>query len=222
MAAPPPAPAGRGGGGRPPPPPPPPCPPPPGRGRGPPPPRVGRAEAEAGARLHLRLPDARTVEEGAVGGGDVLEAPAAILRIQAAVEGGDVPVLEDHFVAGIGADPHRLRQRQVAPGPREPEPLHRLGETWKLGGDSLRDCDRFGHPIGSRSSVHVQIAFRRAGPAISRIVDGRRCYDPRMPAVVLLLPKSGYRNEDFVAAAEKLGLSVIPASDVCHRLAETW
>jgi biotin carboxylase len=43
-----------------------------------------------------------------------------------------------------------------------------------------------------------------------------------MPAVVLLLPKSGYRNEDFVAAAEKLGLSVIPASDVCHRLAETW
>lgn len=43
-----------------------------------------------------------------------------------------------------------------------------------------------------------------------------------MPAVVLLLPKSGYRNEDFLAAAQKLGVSVIPASDVCHRLADTW
>src|SRR5512140_3081801 len=43
-----------------------------------------------------------------------------------------------------------------------------------------------------------------------------------MPAVVLLLPKSGYRNEDFVAAAQKLGIEVIPATDVCHRLADTW
>ena len=43
-----------------------------------------------------------------------------------------------------------------------------------------------------------------------------------MPSVVLLLPKSGYRNDDFVAAAHKLGVEVIPASDVCHRLADTW
>jgi biotin carboxylase len=43
-----------------------------------------------------------------------------------------------------------------------------------------------------------------------------------MPAVVLLLPKSGYRNEDFVAAARKLGVEVIEASDVCHRLSAGW
>ena len=43
-----------------------------------------------------------------------------------------------------------------------------------------------------------------------------------MPSVVLLLPKSGYRNDDFVAAALRLGVDVIPASDVCHRLADTW
>jgi len=39
------------------------------------------------------------------------------------------------------------------------------------------------------------------------------------PAVVLILPKTGYRNEDFLAAAKKLGAEVIQASDVCHRLA---
>ena len=43
-----------------------------------------------------------------------------------------------------------------------------------------------------------------------------------MPKVVLVLPKSGYRNEDFVAAAQKLGLEVIAASDVCHQLADIW
>ena len=43
-----------------------------------------------------------------------------------------------------------------------------------------------------------------------------------MPAVVLLLPKSGYRNDDFVAAARKLGAEVIEASDVCHQLAAGW
>jgi len=42
------------------------------------------------------------------------------------------------------------------------------------------------------------------------------------PAVVLILPKTGYRNEDFLAAAKKLGAEVIQASDVCHRLAEQW
>jgi biotin carboxylase len=43
-----------------------------------------------------------------------------------------------------------------------------------------------------------------------------------VPSVVLLLPKSGYRNDDFLAAAERLGLEVILATDVCHRLAESW
>ena len=43
-----------------------------------------------------------------------------------------------------------------------------------------------------------------------------------MPSVVLLLPKSGYRNDDFLAAAQRLGLEVILATDVCHRLAESW
>jgi biotin carboxylase len=43
-----------------------------------------------------------------------------------------------------------------------------------------------------------------------------------MPSVVLVLPKTGYRNEDFVAAASKLGVEVIAASDVCHQLADIW
>ncbi len=43
-----------------------------------------------------------------------------------------------------------------------------------------------------------------------------------MPCVVLLLPKTGYRNDDFLAAAGRLGLDVFPATDVCHRLADTW
>src|SRR6202165_3030480 len=43
-----------------------------------------------------------------------------------------------------------------------------------------------------------------------------------MPKVVLVLPKSGYRNEDFLAAAQRLGLEVIVASDVCHQLADVW
>jgi len=43
-----------------------------------------------------------------------------------------------------------------------------------------------------------------------------------MQKVVLVLPKSGYRNDDFVAAAHKLGLEVVAASDVCHQLADIW
>src|SRR6266446_3793922 len=43
-----------------------------------------------------------------------------------------------------------------------------------------------------------------------------------MPKVVLVLPKSGYRNEDFLAAAGRLGVEVIAASDVCHQLADIW
>jgi len=39
---------------------------------------------------------------------------------------------------------------------------------------------------------------------------------------VLLLPKTGYRNDDFLAAARKLGVEVIHASDVCHQLAARW
>jgi len=42
------------------------------------------------------------------------------------------------------------------------------------------------------------------------------------PAVVLVLPKSGYRNDDFLAAAKRLGADVIVASDVCHQLADEW
>src|SRR5438046_10133639 len=47
-------------------------------------------------------------------------------------------------------------------------------------------------------------------------------YPQGMPSVVLVLPKSGYRNEDFVAAARRLGVEVIAASDVCHQLADIW
>src|SRR5882672_7870523 len=47
-------------------------------------------------------------------------------------------------------------------------------------------------------------------------------YLPGMPSVVLVLPKSGYRNEDFVAAARRLGVEVIAAGDACHQLADIW
>jgi biotin carboxylase len=40
-----------------------------------------------------------------------------------------------------------------------------------------------------------------------------------MPRVLLLLPAAGYRNEDFLAAAEKLDVEVVTAADYCHRLA---
>ena len=43
-----------------------------------------------------------------------------------------------------------------------------------------------------------------------------------MASVVLVLPKSGYRNEDFLSAAKRLGVEVIAASDVCHQLADIW
>ena len=43
-----------------------------------------------------------------------------------------------------------------------------------------------------------------------------------MPRAVLLLPKAGYRNDDFLAAARKLGVEVTVVSDVCHQLAEGW
>jgi len=43
-----------------------------------------------------------------------------------------------------------------------------------------------------------------------------------MPSVVLVLSKSGYQNDDFLAAARKLKLDVITASDACHKLWEEW
>ena len=43
-----------------------------------------------------------------------------------------------------------------------------------------------------------------------------------MPRAVLLLPKAGYRNDDFLAAAARLGVEVTVVSDVCHQLAEGW
>src|SRR2546428_13617103 len=43
-----------------------------------------------------------------------------------------------------------------------------------------------------------------------------------MPSVVLVLPKSGSRNDDFLAAAKRLGVDGIAASDVCHQRADIW
>lgn len=40
-----------------------------------------------------------------------------------------------------------------------------------------------------------------------------------MPRVLLLLPAAGYRNEDFLAAAQKLDVEVVTGADYCHRLA---
>ena len=56
----------------------------------------------------------------------------------------------------------------------------------------------------------------RAAPAVDRR------YLAGVRSVVLLLPKTGYRNDDFLAAARRLGVAVIHASDACHQLAEQW
>ena len=40
--------------------------------------------------------------------------------------------------------------------------------------------------------------------------------------VVLLLPTTSYRADDFLAAAEKIGVEVLAVSDRCHVLAEEW
>ncbi len=40
-----------------------------------------------------------------------------------------------------------------------------------------------------------------------------------MPRVLLLLPAAGYRNEDFLSAAQRLDIEVITAADHCRRLA---
>ena len=43
-----------------------------------------------------------------------------------------------------------------------------------------------------------------------------------MKRVLLLLPTTGYRNHDFVAAAKALGVEILAAADYCHRLAPSW
>jgi biotin carboxylase len=43
-----------------------------------------------------------------------------------------------------------------------------------------------------------------------------------MKRVLLLLPTTGYRNDDFVAAAKTLGVEILAAADYCHRLAPSW
>jgi hypothetical protein len=43
-----------------------------------------------------------------------------------------------------------------------------------------------------------------------------------MKRVLLLLPTSSYRNEDFLAAARDLGIEIVVAADYCHKLAPLW
>jgi len=43
-----------------------------------------------------------------------------------------------------------------------------------------------------------------------------------MKRVLLLLPTTGYRNADFLAAAKTLGVEIVAAANYCHRLAPLW
>ena len=43
-----------------------------------------------------------------------------------------------------------------------------------------------------------------------------------MKRVLLLLPTTGYRNGDFLAAAAKLGVQIVTAANYCHQLAPSW
>lgn len=43
-----------------------------------------------------------------------------------------------------------------------------------------------------------------------------------MKRVLLLLPTSGYRNQDFLDAATTLDVEIIAAADNCHKLAPQW
>jgi biotin carboxylase len=43
-----------------------------------------------------------------------------------------------------------------------------------------------------------------------------------MKRVLLLLPTTGYRNDDFLAAARALEVEIIPAANYCHQLAPRW
>ena len=43
-----------------------------------------------------------------------------------------------------------------------------------------------------------------------------------MKKLILLLPTTGYRNQDFLDAADKLQIDVIPVANYCHKLAPAW
>ena len=43
-----------------------------------------------------------------------------------------------------------------------------------------------------------------------------------MKRVLLLLPTTGYRNNDFLAAAKKLGVEIVAAANYCRQLAPSW
>jgi biotin carboxylase len=43
-----------------------------------------------------------------------------------------------------------------------------------------------------------------------------------MKRVLLLLPTTGYRNNDFLSAAKKLGVEIVAAANYCHQLAPSW
>ena len=43
-----------------------------------------------------------------------------------------------------------------------------------------------------------------------------------MKRVLLLLPTTGYRNRDFLAAAKKLGVEIVAVANYCHQLAPSW
>lgn len=43
-----------------------------------------------------------------------------------------------------------------------------------------------------------------------------------MKRVLLLLPTTGYRNKDFLAAAQALEVEIVAAANYCHQLAPSW
>jgi biotin carboxylase len=43
-----------------------------------------------------------------------------------------------------------------------------------------------------------------------------------MPCVLLLLPAAGYANQDFIAAAARLNIELVPCADHCRVLAKDW
>ena len=43
-----------------------------------------------------------------------------------------------------------------------------------------------------------------------------------MKRILLLLPTTGYRNNDFLAAAKKLRVEIVAAANYCHQLAPYW
>ncbi|MBU1396447.1 MAG: ATP-grasp domain-containing protein [Gammaproteobacteria bacterium] len=43
-----------------------------------------------------------------------------------------------------------------------------------------------------------------------------------MPRLLLLLPATGYANQDFIAAAARLNIELVACADYCHRLAPGW